>query len=292
MRGPREGQGGGCRPRGWLAWVRILLMAGCGVLAGAAPAAQSVGGVRVMDESTEEGLRLSVRNANLAAVTLTIHVIGDNAVADRRMPVVVTCRGKGVFPFTELRPVQAGRSFSYRVKYDWQFGTTEAKHDRRTIYELPFASGGRHAVRQGFRGTFTHTGNNEYAVDFEMPVGTPVHAARAGRVEVVVDRFGEGGLDPRLRDEVNLVLIRHPDGTYGEYVHLRQGGVRVQPGQTVKARELLGYSGNSGYTQGPHLHFAVFRAVDGSQRETFPIRFRAREGASVEPREGESYTAP
>lgn len=254
-------------------------------------AAQAVGGVRVVDEPHEGGLRLLVDNANLAAITLTLTVTGENAVTDPPTPTVVTCSGKGRFPFVLLRPLEGQRDFGYRVRYDWQFGGALVTHDPSVVYELPFASGKRFRVAQGAHGTFTHTGNDEFAVDFEMPEGTPVHAARAGVVQVVLDRFRAGGSDPGFRDQVNFILVRHADGTYGEYVHLKAKGAKVKPGQKVAARELLGYSGNTGYTQGPHLHFAVFRALDGVTRETFPLRFRSRDQASVEAVEGESYTA-
>lgn len=256
-----------------------------------AGAAQAVGGVRVVDEPYDGGLRLLVDNANLAAVTLTLTVVGDNAVTDPPTPTIVSCSGKGRFPFVILRPVEGQRDFGYRVKYDWQFGAATVTHNPQAVYELPFAPGKRFRVAQGHHGSFTHTGNNEFAVDFEMPVGTPVHAARAGVVEVVVDRFKEGGENPEFRDRVNLILVRHADGTYGEYVHLKPNGAKVKLGQKVAAREVIGLSGNTGYTQGPHLHFAVFRTLDGMARETMPVRFRAREGNAVEPVEGEGYTA-
>ncbi len=257
-----------------------------------APAAQSVGGVRVVEESLEDGFRLSVVNSNLAAITLTLTVTGNNAKPDQRMPVVLACPGPGSFPFVTVRPARPDRSFSYRVRYDWQFGNSTAKHAASTVYELPFASGQRHRVVQGFHGAFTHTDNNEFAVDFGMPEGTPVHAARDGVVEVVMDRFTEGGLNPALRDAANFVLVRHTDGTYAEYVHLQPGSVRVRPGDRIRVRELLGYSGNTGYSQGPHLHFAVFRAIDGKKRETFRVRFRTIDGEVIEPEEGQFFTAP
>ncbi len=87
--------------------------------------------------------------------------------------------------------------------------------------------------------------------------------------------------------------IRHADGTIGEYDHLRHNGVVVKAGDPVKAGDLLGYSGNTGYSQSQHLHFMVFRAVDGLTRETFPIRFLiAGQRSTVEPVEGNSYTVP
>ncbi|MBX3746953.1 MAG: M23 family metallopeptidase [Verrucomicrobiae bacterium] len=274
----------------WLVWATT----GCSGAPGleGRAASRSEGRVRVVEAPQEGGLRLSVENTHLAAVTLTLWVTGENCVPDRAMPVVLSCPGPGAFPFVRIRPGNEREDFSYRVRYHWQFGQTGVRHDRGAEYRVPFASGVRARVSQGWGGTFTHSGNDAYAVDFDLPVGTAVHAAREGRVEVVVDEHAEGGLDPRLRDRVNRILIRHPDGTYGEYVHLQHRGARVHPGMRVAAGDFLGYSGNTGYSQGPHLHFAVFRAVDGERRETFPVRFRAREGRAVEPAEGRYLTAP
>lgn len=255
-------------------------------------AAETVGGVRVFDRPFDGGLQLVVSNDYLAAVTLTVVVTGENAIPDVDMPVIVTCRGRGVFPVAALRPARDHTPVRYRVRYDWQFGEAGVTNNPQVVYELPYSSGRGFRVAQGYGGTFTHTGNNEFAVDFGMPIGTPVRAAREGVVEVVVDGFEQGGQDPALRNRVNMILVRHPDGTYGEYAHLGRAGASVRPGQKITVHELLGLSGNTGFTRGPHLHFAVFRALDGVRRETFPIRFRAREGELVEPAEGVTLTAP
>ncbi|MCC7374367.1 MAG: M23 family metallopeptidase [Verrucomicrobiales bacterium] len=256
------------------------------------PAAQAVGGVRIIDRSVDQGLELSVVNSNLAAITLTITVKPDNVRADHPMPMIVSIPGPGTHPLTLLRPVNPDADYGYRVRYDWQFGQRDVVPDTNHVYRLPFASGKQFTVVQGFHGSFTHVDNDEFAVDFAMPEGTPVLAARDGVVEVVVDRFDKGGLNPDFRDKVNLILVRQSDGTYAEYVHFRRKGARVKPGQSVKAGDVLGQSGNTGYTQGPHLHFAVFRTIDGQRRETIPMRFRTRENPSAEPVEGSIYTAP
>ena len=271
------------------AWVVALACWMCGTVA---PAASAVGGVRVVEEPSDDGLALFVENKNLAAITLTVTVTGENAVPNQTMPVILTCRGKGRFPLVELKPVPGAESYGYKIRYDWQFGLGGARHDASVVYELPFASGKEYRVDQGPGGSFTHTDNNENAIDFGMPEGTPIHAAREGVVEVVVDRFDRGGTDPAFRDSVNMILVRHSDGTYGEYVHLKRGGARVKAGQKVKARQLLGLSGNTGYTQGPHLHFAVFSPKDGTTRETIPIRFRTADARGVRVVEGETYRAP
>ena len=51
--------------------------------------------------------------------------------------------------------------------------------------------------------------------------------------------------------------IVHDDGTMALYAHLREGGVLVRVGQRVEKGQQIGLSGNTGFTSGPHLHFAL-----------------------------------
>lgn len=55
----------------------------------------------------------------------------------------------------------------------------------------------------------------------------------------------------------NYVLIRHSNGMYTLYAHMRYGSVTVKVGQKVKKWQTLGYMGNTGYAFGAHLHFEV-----------------------------------
>ena len=88
-------------------------------------------------------------------------------------------------------------------------------------------------------------------------------------------------------------MIRHSDNTIGRYYHLIKDGVRVVPGQKVKVGDFIGLSGNTGYSDGPHLHFDVFYAIDAYRRQTVPIVFKvAGEEEPVVPVEGETYMAP
>jgi murein DD-endopeptidase MepM/ murein hydrolase activator NlpD len=83
-------------------------------------------------------------------------------------------------------------------------------------------------------------------------------------------------------DKANTVAIVHDDGTVAEYAHLSPGPDSVKPGQRVAAGELLGYSGNTGYSSGPHLHFIVSRptVADGKvTRVSVPIQFYANDPA-------------
>ena len=135
-------------------------------------------------------------------------------------------------------------------------------------YALPW-QGGPFRISQGAGGDFSHNSpSGRYAVDIAMPVGTPIVAARAGTVVKVRD--GQGG---RLPDPAgNHVRIEHDDGTHSAYLHLSRGSVRVKPGQRVEVGTLLGKSGNTGRSTGPHLHFVVQKPY-GAAMVSIPFRF-------------------
>jgi len=68
------------------------------------------------------------------------------------------------------------------------------------------------------------------------------------------------------------VRIEHDDGTHSAYLHLSRGSVRVKPGQRVEVGTLLGKSGNTGRSTGPHLHFVVQKPY-GAAMVSIPFRF-------------------
>ena len=216
-----------------------------------------------------------------------------NVASAEGSPVTVTVPGRTRINVVHLEPVDPHARYRYNFNWHCTFGSREAHHDPATVYRLPFASGTQHKISQGFHGKFSHTGDSEYAVDFLMPEGTAVLAARDGKVVRCVEKFSEGGTDDSFWTRYNCVQVQHDDGTIGEYDHLRYNGAAVNPGDMVHAGDLVGYSGNTGYSQGPHLHFYVYRAVDGFKRESFPIRFAvAGSEEAVEPVQGQVYRAP
>ena len=136
------------------------------------------------------------------------------------------------------------------------------------LYLLPFA-GVPVRVSQGFDGTRSHgDAQNRHAIDFPLPEGTPVLAARAGTVMQVVDDAPGDGC---------LVRVLHADGGMALYAHLQAGSLAVRPGQAVQAGQPLARSGNTGRSTGPHLHFAV-QANTGLALASIPFRMAGPRG--------------
>src|SRR5262249_20317075 len=124
-------------------------------------------------------------------------------------------------------------------------------------YILPWKSDTSHRVWQ----TTSHFkrpdgGVGLYAIDIEMPTGTQVVAARGGEVVATQDTFYDGSGSAL---EENFIFIRHEDGTISRYLHLTHRGVLVRLGSQVAQGQAIGRSGNTGETNGPHLHFDVQR---------------------------------
>lgn len=101
-------------------------------------------------------------------------------------------------------------------------------------------------------------GSAHNAIDLRASVGTPVFAAEPGTVNMV--QYWDGKTIKGNQSYGNLIRIRHSNyqgtkqlETY--YAHLSK--ILVSNGQTVSEGQIIGYSGNTGHSTGPHLHFEV-----------------------------------
>jgi len=185
------------------------------------------------------------------------------------------------------------RPFRRNVEFHARWGDPRAR-PIAYAYRLPWPAGRTFTVLQGFHGAFSHRGSNEFAVDFDCPVATHVLAARNG-VVVATNASAQGaGTTPDFTDyhRTNFVLIRHDDGTLGEYMHLAPSGVTVTPGTKVGRGDPIGLSGNTGFSTTPHLHFQVITAGDdGIAARSFPIRFASAPDRVDEPVQGQAYAS-
>ncbi|HVY65698.1 MAG TPA: M23 family metallopeptidase [Gammaproteobacteria bacterium] len=174
-------------------------------------------------------------------------------------------------------------------RQDIVLGRIGAEHDDDYLYRLPYGDGVSYPIIQAYGARLSHRGAEQYTLDFGMPVGTPVSAAREGVVVLVEDSHDGGCLREECSRLANFVVVLHEDGTTGEYFHLARGSVEVRPGQRVARGQWLARSGNTGYSSAPHLHFGVYRTLADGHTQSVPVRFETRLGAVVVPRSGARY---
>jgi murein DD-endopeptidase MepM/ murein hydrolase activator NlpD len=175
---------------------------------------------------------------------------------------------------------------------DVQLGRVDADHDDDYLYRLPYATEASYPVIQAYDSRLSHRGAERFTLDFGMPIGTAVYAAREGTVVLVEDSHDSGCPSEECGRFANFVVVLHADGTTGEYFHLARGSAAVRRGDVVRRGQLLARSGNTGFSTTPHLHFGVYRTGRDGHTESLAVRFATRVGAVGAPRSGARYLSP
>jgi murein DD-endopeptidase MepM/ murein hydrolase activator NlpD len=171
------------------------------------------------------------------------------------------------------------------LQYVWTavLGSPGAVHNPPRPYRVPFAVGSTYAVSQAYPTRITHTtADSQYAVDIALPDGTPVYSAREGTVINVRHDSFRNGMSAAMLDQANVIEILHEDGTIAIYAHLHWDSIRVRIGERVTRGQYIADSGNTGFTSGPHLHFAVIRNA-GAEDVSVPVQFAGIGGVGVTP---------
>lgn len=183
----------------------------------------------------------------------------------------------------EVGGINESESWRFTLQYRYALGSPLTEYTAIESYLPPIAPGASFQISQAFDGNFSHTDEqNKYAVDIVMPVGTPVYAAKAGMVMEVINDFYKGGTNEAYSSKANSIRILHDDGSMAIYAHLEEDKARVYPGLKVITGQLLGYSGNTGFTSGPHLHFAI-QINTGMKLISVPFTFVNAAGQAEEP---------
>jgi hypothetical protein len=183
-----------------------------------------------------------------------------------------------------LGPADMRRGYQFRIRMSSVPGRPISDPVEDVVLLPPFAPGAEYWIGQAFQGTETHgTPDSEFAIDITMPVGSAVHAARSGIVMDVEEDFNRGGTNrEKFVDKANHVRILHNDGTMALYAHLDLASVSVRRGARVVAGQKIARSGNTGFSTGPHLHFAVQQNT-GMKLISVPFRFKTNDGTLLVP---------
>ncbi len=198
-------------------------------------------------------------------------------------PAVLSPTSKAVLFY--LDPVDPQQSTNFSTSFTYGVGDPNIVPDGYK-YLLPYAHGTKHNVCQGYFGRQTH--QNCYCLDFEMDEGTNICAARDGMVIRVKDDSDRGGPSPSFEQDANVIEVLQTDGTLAEYAHLKYKGVLVKVGDHVAAGQIIGLSGNTGYSSGPHLHFVVEKP-DWGDPKSMATQFLSKDNQGISLEEGRAY---
>jgi len=207
-----------------------------------------------------------------------------NVLSEPALPARFVIPAQSERTLVGIGALDRNQGFSYRLELASVPGRPITKPIEDLIVLPPFSAGEEYPVSQGFQGTKTHdTPDSEFAIDIAMPVGTAIHAVRSGTVMDIEEDFNRGGKNyDKYARKANHVRILHDDGTMAVYAHLDLASVSVRAGSRIRAGKQIARSGNTGFSSGPHLHFAI-QQNSGMQLVSLPFRFRTPAGPAVLP---------
>ena len=243
----------------------------------------------LIEKRGQDGRDIVAVNKNRAPVEVHLALTEQDNVRPQPLPEHWVVPAHGELKLASLQPLDAAAPLHYKYSMRWQLGDPNARPDTNYVYSPPVPIDTSFVISQGFNGEFSHSReSSRYAIDVDMPIGTAIRAARGGSVAVVRDSHGDGGDSVAYRGQTNAIYILHDDGTFAIYAHLRRDSALVHAGQRVRAGQIIAQSGNTGYSTGPHLHFAVLRNA-GMKWQSVPFALASPDGP-VTPARGMTIT--
>lgn len=243
--------------------------------------------VKVVNRGTKQSPIFYAINAYHGPVEIGIDFVNrTNVRAKPKWPARYVIPANSELYLATLKPIDKYQSWSFQYTVSSTLGDPDARHDKNHVYRMPFIGSKHFYISQGFNGDFSHFGDqNQYALDIVMPEGSTVMAARGGVVMDIAEDFYDGGVDAKKLHRGNYIRILHDDGSMAIYAHLQLESVLVARGQRVAAMQKIAQSGNTGFTSGPHLHFAIQVNV-GLRLKSVPFVMQYKGGQIKTPKIG------
>ena len=217
----------------------------------------ALNGVSSTYKKIENGYDIVASNENIYPVSIKYTFKLTNLTPSTKETIFVIPANSKDFKVLSLKQTRKGKPYTFTFTTLYNQGDHFKKdYDKDYEYYLPLKKGDSFKLYQGYNGSFSHT--NENALDFTMPVGTEIYAAREGIVTNVTEHNDKTCGKPKCIEFNNLIRIYHSDGTFAEYTHIKKDGALVNVGEKVEKGQHIGYSGNVGFSTGPHLHFVVY----------------------------------
>lgn len=244
---------------------------------------------KIYYEKAEHGYNIFVDNSEYCPISIEVNFTVQNLEIENgnnKTYIIKPSTTKELI--TKLTIINKTGAYGFSYSYSENVGDVlQDIYDKEFKYYLPFKKSTSYTIYQGYNGTFSH--QNENSLDFTMPVGTPITAIRKGVVTKVIEKNNKNCGQEKCMKYNNYICIYHKDGTFVEYAHIKQNGSIVNVGDKVEQGQLIGYSGNVGYSTGPHLHLVVFFQKMKS-RTTLKTKFLVSDNALIYLKEKETYS--
>jgi murein DD-endopeptidase MepM/ murein hydrolase activator NlpD len=245
--------------------------------------------INIFYENKSKGYIIYASNSELYPISIQIDFMATNMIfSEGERTIFVVAPKSKKFKIGEMTVSDQRSRYNFSYKYKSTMGDITLNNFEGSIeYDLPFQNGKDFRVFQGYNGSFSH--KNQNAIDFIMPEGTAILAAREGLVVQVEQNNTESCPEEECKKYNNYVTIMHSDGTFAHYAHIKYQGSKFKVGEAVKRGDVIALSGNVGWTSGPHLHFVCF--TGGFEKwNTLATRFKINNGdKSILLMEGTSY---
>jgi len=215
--------------------------------------------VRIYHQQIDQEFQIFVDNDNFCTISVKLNFNLENMVSSKGNYRIFLIPAKSFnYEITSLKVIDSFKRSRFNYNYNWNYGNVKLnKYDINYNYSLPFEKGKGFKIAQGYNNRKgSHKGVN--ALDFWMPIGSKVCASREGIVIKTEASHTKNCFKKKCAKYNNYVIVKHTDGTFSNYLHLDTNRVVVKEGEKIEKGQLLGYSGNTGYSGGPHLHFSVY----------------------------------
>ncbi len=236
----------------------------------------------------ENHVQLRLVHSKALEATLRVRFSGENFNCDDN-PEYIKIAGGEPRSLVTVLPVDGDKTWDCWYETQWIIGVEGADPNLDFTYSLPFARGNSYRVTLADHEKSHSSLDEQYAIDFAMPVDSVVCAARSGVVVAVRDDSTAYGRSQSYNGSANYIVIKHADGTYAKYCHIKKASARVRVGDEVRRWQPIARIGINGYTNGPHLHFCVYH-VEGMQRVSIPVKFNTAYGVLARLSKNEYYS--
>lgn len=236
--------------------------------------------IKIFQEQKQNGYVIYGSNKEFFPISVILDFnLTNMKFSEDASKILVVPPGTEKYNLGELTVVNSTKQYNFSYKFKTAMGDLNLTNTNQTFgYELPYQKGKSIKVYQGYNGTFSH--KDQKALDFTMPEGTDVLAAREGTIVDFIQNNTEACPREECKKYNNYVTVMHDDGTFAQYVHIQYNSVKVTLGAKIKTGDVIAHSGNVGWTNGPHLHFVCFSG-GFDKWKTLETKFKIDKGEKV-----------